>query len=755
MRRVALRALGVVALITMVGCGKEELSAPRIAGSAASAHSGVSYVITTGDSTPVIDEYALSTGSTVQLKLKMVKNLEQSKEPRLIYADLPGAKWESSFPEVATVSARGLVTAVGGAGSATITASVGAHSASIIVRIHAKDVAPTADFSYSCAGLACSFTDRSTTEPIVAARVAPGDGAKSTILSASQLSAEESTTPQIVAWRWEFGDGDTSTVQNPSHSYDANGTYTVVLTVTLESGTSGTTAKSITAADFAFSCVELTCSFTDRSTSPGQVVQWYWEFADGETSTAQNPTHTFATSGFYYVEEWVYDNVNPYNDPTLVGYWVTVPPTLLNLPPTADFSVSCVDLTCVFTDQSTDPNSQVAHGEVGGWYWTFGDGGTGLSPNWTHTYSAAGTYTVELRVDDRFEASTISKPVTVAVNQPPTAAFTSSCPLLSCTFTDGSTDADGRVVAWSWDFGDGATSTSQNPSHTYDAGATRIYTVRLTVTDDGGKTASVSTSVTVSSEPNQPPTAAFASSCGGLSCRFSLWDDTDPDGYIVAWSWSFGDGATSSDRNPPHTYESAGTYTVRLTVTDNRGATASASRSFTVPPNVGPTAAFTFACSGLACTFTDQSTDPDGRVVAWSWRFGDGATSTDQNPSHTYDADGTYWMDLEVTDDSGKTARRGTGFIATAGSTPNRVPSAYFTSSCNGLSCTFTDQSGDLDGRVVAWSWDFGDGTGTTSQNPSHTYAAAGLYSVHLTVTDDRGATESDGENEPVRVIEF
>src|SRR5207302_6433916 len=125
-------------------------------------------------------------------------------------------------------------------------------------------------------------------------------------------------------------------------------------------------------------------------------------------------------------------------------------------------------------------------------------------------------------------------------NQPPVAAFTSSCSALTCAFTSTSSDPDGTISAYSWDFGDGSTSTAQNPSHTYAAAAT--YTVRLTVTDNGGATNSVAHAVTVT-QANQPPVAAFTSSCSALTCAFTS-TSSDPDGTISTYSWVFGDGGT-------------------------------------------------------------------------------------------------------------------------------------------------------------------------------------------------------------------
>src|SRR5207248_6296780 len=132
-----------------------------------------------------------------------------------------------------------------------------------------------------------------------------------------------------------------------------------------------------------------------------------------------------------------------------------------------------------------------------------------------------------------------------------------------------------------------------------------------------------------------------------------------------------------------HTYGAGGTYTVRLTVTDDKGGTGSTSQSMTVTAaNQSPTAAFTPSCSGLSCSFSDASSDPDGRVVAWSWSFGDGGSSSSQNPSHTYGAGGTYTVRLTVTDDDGATGSTSQSVTVTA---PNQPPPASFSSSCSGL----------------------------------------------------------------------
>jgi PKD repeat protein len=207
-----------------------------------------------------------------------------------------------------------------------------------------------------------------------------------------------------------------------------------------------------------------------------------------------------------------------------------------------------------------------------------GSGACSLTFNTAGNQRITATYTG----DSRFNGSSDDENHRVeAENAPPTAAFTPPSCIANqpCQFTDGSSDSDGNVVAWTWEFGDGGTANDRNPAHTYATAGT--YNVKLTVRDDDGATNTVTNSVTV----NGPPTAAFtnAACSAGVPCQFT--DASTDDGSIVAWNWDFGDfSPPSNEQNPTHIYiVGAGfTYQVALTVTDNQGLTSSVTQGVTV-----------------------------------------------------------------------------------------------------------------------------------------------------------------------------
>ncbi|HTO00349.1 MAG TPA: PKD domain-containing protein, partial [Microthrixaceae bacterium] len=282
--------------------------------------------------------------------------------------------------------------------------------------------------------------------------------------------------------------------------------------------------------------------------------------------------------------------------------------------------------------------------------WNFGDG----SPDETfvtgsHVYAENGVYTATLTVgDNKGKAGTATVTITVGTqNDPPVAVISASqtsgsAPLTVQLDGSGSTDSDGTVDGYEWNFGDGsATASTAQASHVFtDAGS---YVVTLTVTDNDGAQNTTTKTITVG-ENVAPTAAASATPSAGkapLPVQFSANGSTDSDGTIASYAWTFGDGGTSTSADPAHTYSVAGTYTATLVVTDNGGATDSATVSVQVNLNQAPIAVansnVTAGQAPLTVNFSSVgSVDDDGTIVSQSWTFGDGNGSTSATPAYTY-----------------------------------------------------------------------------------------------------------------------
>jgi PKD repeat protein len=316
----------------------------------------------------------------------------------------------------------------------------------------------------------------------------------------------------------------------------------------------------------------------------------------------------------------------------------------------------------------------------------------------------------------------------------PVAAFTGSptsgCAPLTVNFTDQST---GSITSWSWTFGDGGSSTSQNPSHQYTSAGN--YTVTLTVTGPGGSDGETKTNyITVS----VPPTAGFTGSPTSGDVPLTV-NFTNQSSGATSYSWNFGDSQTSTATNPSHTYTSTGTFTVTLTATNSCGSDQEVKTNYITvtctPPVAGFSGSPTSGNVPLTVNFTNSSTG----ATSYSWNFGDSQTSTATNPSHTYTSTGTFTVTLTATNSCGSDQEVKTNYI-TVTCTP---PVAGFTGSPTSgnapLTVSFTDQSTG----ASSWSWDFGDGVGTsTAQNPNYTYNSPGTYTVSLTATNSCGSDD-------------
>jgi parallel beta-helix repeat protein len=255
---------------------------------------------------------------------------------------------------------------------------------------------------------------------------------------------------------------------------------------------------------FSHSCQGLACSFdgSDSRDRDGEAMGFAWQFGDGISGSGRVAEHVYASTGEYHVVLSVTDDTGATASLERTIAVQAAPADSLNQPPSASIQASCLDLRCEFdASASVDPD-----GSIASYRWDFGDGGTSAEVRTEHSYSAAGPYVVELTVTDGQGASSgAAKAITVTEpNQPPTAAFTHECTDLQCEFdASSSSDEDGIVAAYEWQFGDGTSAAGGIAQHVFPQAGS--YTVALLVRDDSGAAGSASRAITVTSTPENPP----------------------------------------------------------------------------------------------------------------------------------------------------------------------------------------------------------------------------------------------------------
>jgi PKD repeat protein len=303
------------------------------------------------------------------------------------------------------------------------------------------------------------------------------------------------------------------------------------------------------------------------------------------------------------------------------------------------------------------------------------------------------------------------------------AAATTVAAGVPLAFSDLST---GMASSWAWDFGDGGQSSARNPSHTYTASGT--FSVSLTVTGPGGSDTETKTSYI-----SVTPTADFGiSSPSGPGPLTVIFSDLTL-GTATSWVWDFGDGGSSIEQSPSHTFTSLGSFTVSLSISGPHGSDAETKTDcITVTgPACGMYASTTSGPGPLTVLFSDTTV---GAVDTWLWDFGGGNTSAEQNPTHTFTSLGGFSVTLTVWGPYGTDSLTQTNFIRVTG--PNADFTADVVTGSPPLTVNF---SAAVTGQVSNYLWNFGDGATSTEENPLHVYAAAGDYDVRLDVDGPYG----------------
>ncbi len=637
---------------------------------------------------------------------------------------------------------------------------------------------------------------------------------------------DTSTGHNITQWSWDFGDGSRSTIRNATHMFTTAGSFTVALNVTNDGGSNTITKPayiSITesllpVASFTANATSggptLAVQFTD--TSRHDPIGWLWDFGDGTTSTEQNPVHTYSY-GSYSVTLAVTnaDGSDSVTKTDFIGVTKYGP-----LPSYHFFNIYVANDEGVKYDV---PDGVYAGGGdyryVPNTYWVmFRNTGGGLNPmhisstrnefssqDITTTTDQSGSFWITFNggqttmpeavlmlavngsIPDDFKVHIRSSGQEFDVGSPSNANQYQSGPPGVSTFLEGDAATNQTFEKNDFIYGPQSWKPCSSEGYPIYAGENQtdpINQFRLMFIDlrvGAIQNASIPNNGMIKVEysfTNLSSTAVFNSYGWYMQCNHGtgiiMTNNVDNSGFTVNpilalpvanftatptaayilspvqfndtstnsphdWAWDFGDGGTSTDKNPLHTYTTAGTYTVTLTATNTKGTDTETKTDYiTVSTPPSPVASFTANTTTGTIPLAVQFTDTSGNgAISWSWDFGDGGTSAVQDPVHSYSTAGNYTVSLTVTNAAGTDTASLADYISAQ---PPRAPVAAFTANpvygIAPLTVTFIDASAN---SPTSWLWDFGDGTTSTYRNATHTYGSNGTYTVDLTATNSFG----------------
>lgn len=578
---------------------------------------------------------------------------------------------------------------------------------------------------------------------------------------AFDASASTGLTP--LSYLWEFGDGNRSTEPVIAHRYANPGRYVARLSLLEPGNRPGrgdrievpvhvrNAPAAVPGSDIVVApghVVEFDGSASQPSDSP--ITAFRWTFGDGGVAQGPRAQHVYAQPGQYRAVLRVQDEAqHPCNFGTAVRRVV------VNFPPVAEAGT---DQTAIIGQSVTlsGAASYDVDGAIVNYRWSMGDGTVLEGETITHRYTSSGSYQVLLTVTD--DSGVINKIATdgmrVEVNAPPEPRFSIpdrpvSVSEVAVLDASASVDADGQILSYIWDFGDGAM--GEGPIASYAWTQPGEFSVTLTVEDDSG-TASALQSVTRIVRVDAAPVADAGPDqyVTASDVRFDGGGSVDPDGKVTEWLWEFGDGATASGQSVNHAYLRPGRYEVALTVRDNSGAPLNTHRDTmwltinTTPiADAGPAQTVApgeeFVLSGRA------SVDPDGEISDYVWSFPDGQQKPGQRVAHVFDEPGLYPVRLIVADNFvGGPAQDEAEVLITVNEAPVAVAGRDLLVAPGETVVFDAGQSFDPDGRLTSFRWEFEDlGAPLEARTVERAYDSPGVWSAQLVVADDSGVLNS------------
>lgn len=540
----------------------------------------------------------------------------------------------------------------------------------------------------------------------------------------------------VTSYTWNFGDGYTSTLSNPSHVYTAYGTYTVSLVITTANGCTQTAYATILAgtpptANFGANpqtvCVGSPVYFLDSSSA--NVTSWHWEFGDGNSANSSNPTYYYPNPGYYTVKLTVYNN--GCKDSIVKTNYIHV-----NFPKSVpQYAYSCDTPTRV-----NFHNSSLGYNR---WKWYFSDGTSSTALHPSHVFPSLGLWQAGLVVWNDTTGCMDSVVTTVDLIQLSldlTVPDTTVCKGTTLNITSHITGGQANQYNWIVDnqlFQD----TTWAMDYTFYT--TGYHTIKL-ITKDAHNCIDTftRTNYVLVSWPYVSFSATPLLGCAPVNVQFTDATPIVPGTSIATRHWDFGDGTTgnATTGTTSHLYPYAGTYDIKLIVTDNIGCKDSLTKPGYIKvkdPVANFSASPTVSCPGKPILFLNSSS---GSPLSYYWDFGDGTFSTAVTPTHVYTTTGVFTVKLVAFDAA---AGCGDTMVRTNYITITAKPVAAFTVSdtfkiCPPLPVVFTNNSTG----AQSYLWQFGDNSSSTIANPSHVYNS-GIFDIQLIATNQAGCKDT------------
>lgn len=486
-----------------------------------------------------------------------------------------------------------------------------------------------------------------------------------------------------------------------------------------------------------------TVTFIGQITSEHHTYEFLFDFGDDNTTdwtVSSIADHAYPQNGIYTVR------LKARNELGIESNWTSHDVVIVNRRPVINASISRASVLTgedilFFSNGSFDPDGTIIKTK-----WDFGDGTNSQSADIIHNYTTKGAYTVVFSAtDDDYDSASRSF-VIIVNNSPPVIeakpAKTEVQTGEDVIFSSGGTfDPDGKITNFTWDFGDGNSSSDPTPIHNYSKAG--MYVITLTVRDNDGANSTTSFVIRVT---GRPPTCEFAITPaeGSIFTDFSFVPHCqDPDGIVSKYYWDFGDGTTSDIPSPSHSYTEKRTYYISCRVTDDDGLQSELVRKSVIVRNNPPVIDLIPDAQSIltleTVDFRTHASDNDGRIAFYLWDFGDGSNGSGPNITHKYRNDGFYNVTLRAVDDD-----LAEDFASVQITVLNRPPlaNAIFEPGARvGKHLKFdASRSSDLDGKIVSWRWTIDDKT-LDGERINWSFKTPGKHIMTLTVTDDDGAS--------------